>query len=514
MLSSWWTFSVLIISAGHLRLTPEPATHEAFSRRKQTSDVVHMPSDKADQGISAHGQDERLQLRVVEEKWTYGHCSHTNCSQGRRHFATSFNRRFGGLLASLTEFRTEADKFVPWLVVDNTTSIYGDRSFSLILRNILFRTSERTQEKNNAPSSDEKFVADQDTSSRQILKLLVISGAEAAVVFGTFLGFGNSKKEWNETFRAERPPGDWDIRAVVVMVTYLILSMGLVMFNKWMYIAEGGDFPYPLTLCFLNLLSTTSFLHVAMILFPSVMPSSDYEASPMKTSPMQVFINASVPGFFLVMAMGYGNISMVSLSVAFTTMLKAAKPASVFLVCLVFGIEKFDLARVGIVCGLCITAFCCVWGQSDLHGKASLIYYAGSLSDVFRLVSLKLLVSMPNLDPMTALRVYTLIASVLILPAILALEWSTELAETMLGRRYSILANCVVAVSLNMAVVIFSKIATPVTVSMVNSLGTFGLMYISACLFQTHVSKLQHGAFSSMIILVVMYQFIGRRQTV
>jgi len=84
-----------------------------------------------------------------------------------------------------------------------------------------------------------------------------------------------------------------------------------------------------------------------MILFPSVMPSSDYEASPMKTSPMQVFINASVLGFFLVMAMGYGNISMVSLSVAFTTMLKAAKPASVFLVCLVFGIEKFDLARVG-----------------------------------------------------------------------------------------------------------------------------------------------------------------------
>jgi len=163
------------------------------------------------------------------------------------------------------------------------------------------------------------------------------------------------------------------------MVTYLILSMGLVMFNKWMYIAEGGDFPYPLTLCFLNLLSTTSFLHVAMILFPSVMPSSDYEASPMKTSPMQVFINASVPGFFLVMAMGYGNISMVSLSVAFTTMLKAAKPASVFLVCLVFGIEKFDLARVGIVCGLCITAFCCVWGQSDLHGKASLIYYVYKL---------------------------------------------------------------------------------------------------------------------------------------
>ena len=250
-----------------------------------------------------------------------------------------------------------------------------------------------------------------------------------------------------------------------------------------------------------------------MILFPSFMPSSDNEDSPMKTSPMRVFINASVPGFFMVIAISYGNISMVSLSVAFTTMLKAAKPASVFLFCFLFGIEKFNLARVGIVCGLCTTAFCCVWGQSDLHGNASLILFAASFSDVFRLISLKLLVSMPHLDPMTALRVYTLIASVLILPAILALEWCTELAGAMLERKYIILANCVVALSLNIAIIIFSKLATPVTVSMVNSLGTFSLMYISSWFFQTHVSTLQHGAFICMGMLVMLYQFVDRRET-
>ena len=51
MLHSWWTFYLLIFSSGSLRPTPEPATHEASSRKKETSDIVHMPSDEAGQGI-------------------------------------------------------------------------------------------------------------------------------------------------------------------------------------------------------------------------------------------------------------------------------------------------------------------------------------------------------------------------------------------------------------------------------------------------------------------------------
>jgi hypothetical protein len=211
------------------------------------------------------------------------------------------------------------------------------------------------------------FVSDRDTSSRQFMYMVMISVLEAGVLIAVYMGASDNRAdEWSESVREARESADtvpW-YTVVICALVYLFLSLGLTVFNKWIFIPEGGNFPFPLTLCLLHLLTTCVALQVVRYVYPSVMPSSHGDESPLKTRPLRVFLNASVPGFFLSTSLAYGNISAVSLSVAYATMLKGAKPAIVFLVCLLFGLEHFERTRFFLVCGLLCGAVLCIMGDT------------------------------------------------------------------------------------------------------------------------------------------------------
>merc|ERR1719271_432959 len=105
---------------------------------------------------------------------------------------------------------------------------------------------------------------------------------------------GRATEEWTESVREARDSAGtvpWYI-VLICAIVYLSLSLGLTVFNKWIFIPEGGNFPFPLTLCFLHLLTTCIVLQVMQWTYPSAMPSSQGEDSPLKTRPLRVFLNA------------------------------------------------------------------------------------------------------------------------------------------------------------------------------------------------------------------------------
>ena len=120
-----------------------------------------------------------------------------------------------------------------------------------------------------------------------------------------------------------------------------------------------------------------------------------------------------------------------------------------------------------------------VMGESGKHTNGVAIHMISSVADVFRLVSLKLLVSMPDLDPITALSVYSRVGSVLLLPSIIFLEINTHshVWDSFYNHSTLILLNSLMAVSLNVSAIVFAKKATPTVVAMTVCFGTMALMY-------------------------------------
>merc|ERR1719160_1084910 len=92
----------------------------------------------------------------------------------------------------------------------------------------------------------------------------------------------------------------------------------------------------------------------------------------------------------------------------------------------------------------------------------------------------------------------------------MALELNSHVWEALVAHRWTILLNCVMAVSLNVSAIVFSKKATPTVVAMAVCFGTMLLMYSSAWFFQTTISRFQHIGFGITCFFMCTYQYVDR----
>ncbi|KAG6644892.1 hypothetical protein CIPAW_08G084100 [Carya illinoinensis] len=111
----------------------------------------------------------------------------------------------------------------------------------------------------------------------------------------------------------------------IYLLVYILLSSGVILYNKWVLSTKYFNFPYPITLTMIHMGFSGAVAFFLIRVFKVV-------------SPIQMTFKM------------FGNTAYLYISVAFIQMLKALMPVATFLTAVVCGIDKLSLSNHGHVC--------------------------------------------------------------------------------------------------------------------------------------------------------------------
>eukprot|EP00913_Durusdinium_trenchii_P034777 g32532.t1 len=205
-------------------------------------------------------------------------------------------------------------------------------------------------------------------------------------------------------------------------VPWMLLSMTLSIFNKWIFLPAGGNFPFPMTVSYVPL--GGSLLAISVVL---------------------------------------SNSAAVLLSVAFVNMLKGGNPVVALLLGLTLGTSSCNWRMLCPVLVIMFGAVATVRGELSLSYLGLALLVTAIVVEQFRLVLFKSMKSESglSLDPLSALSLFAPVAFAFTAVAA-ACERQTPMAIDRV-QGCALALNALVAVTLNIAYSRLLKVASPVT---------------------------------------------------
>lgn len=231
-------------------------------------------------------------------------------------------------------------------------------------------------------------------------------------------------------------------RVYALIVTWLGISIFLILLNK--HILSYIPCPYPLTLAFLHMLTGGILAQVWTCIQKRHACRFSEETS--RTCFFCI-------GILLAINLSLSNVAFLHLSVPLIQMLKAATPASIYLLGLIMRTERYGHIRAGLVALITMGVFLSAYGsiKNDFVGiSAQLI---AIIADSLRCVLLQRELQHGASNPVYALASFAPLAAVLLLMPSVS-EWSSIMASTCIEspRVWWVLLSCGVAFVLNIVV--------------------------------------------------------------
>ncbi|GAQ90366.1 Nucleotide/sugar transporter family [Klebsormidium nitens] len=300
----------------------------------------------------------------------------------------------------------------------------------------------------------------------------------------------------------EMGPGK-TFRTAAYLIAYIVLSGGVIFFNKFILSKDYYNFPYPIGLTMLHMAfsSVLCFLVVRVFKFVPLQ-------QPMST---EVYVQSFVPiALLFATTLWLGNTAFMFISVAFSQMLKALMPVAVFLVGVAFKVDvlRLDtLLNMAVISGGVLVAS---YGeiQFDVVG---LVYQVGSVvSEALRLVLTQILLQRKGIkmDPITIMY-YMSPCSLLSL----FVPWLFLERPAMMATRGHVLlspgvmvANSVATFALNVSVFLAIQNTSALTIRVASVVKDWLVVFISAVLFaDTILTPLNIVGYAIAIAGVVYY---------
>ncbi|KAJ2757797.1 hypothetical protein IWQ57_007002, partial [Coemansia nantahalensis] len=128
----------------------------------------------------------------------------------------------------------------------------------------------------------------------------------------------------------------------VLIGLWYSLSGLLLVCNKWLFGASERNFPFPLFVTSVQMLTQYVLASLCLWLFPSLQPT--HKAS------WPAYLSCAVPcGVASALDIGLGNISLQTITLTFLTMCKSSSLGFLLLFAFLFGLERMRLALVAVV---------------------------------------------------------------------------------------------------------------------------------------------------------------------
>ncbi|OJJ50412.1 hypothetical protein ASPZODRAFT_129038 [Penicilliopsis zonata CBS 506.65] len=298
------------------------------------------------------------------------------------------------------------------------------------------------------------------------------------------------------------------VHPAVYIASWIALSSGVIIFNKWILHTAGFRFP---------LFLTTWHLVFATVM-TQILAKFTHHLDSRHKVPMTpaVYMRAIVPiGVFFSLSLICGNLAYLYLSVSFIQMLKATNSVATLLATWALGVAPMRLQTLGNVSFIVVGVVIASIGEIKFNMIGFICQACATVFESVRLVMVQRLLSSAEfkMDPLVSLYYFAPACAVMNGIATLFFEMpSMTMADINNLGVSTLVANAAVAFGLNVAVVFLIGKTSALVLTLSGVLKDILLVVASMVIFQDPVTPLQAVGYAIALGGLIYYK-LGAEKT-
>ncbi|XP_010273792.1 PREDICTED: probable sugar phosphate/phosphate translocator At3g17430 [Nelumbo nucifera] len=287
------------------------------------------------------------------------------------------------------------------------------------------------------------------------------------------------------------------------LLVYILLSSGVILYNKWVLSPKYFNFPFPITLTMIHM----GFSGVVAFFLVRVLKV----VSPVKMT-FEIYATCVIPiSAFFASSLWFGNTAYLHISVAFIQMLKALMPVATFLMAVICGTDKLRcdvfLNMVLVSVGVVISSY----GEIHFNVIGTVYQVTGIFAEALRLVLTQVLLQKKGLtlNPITSLYYIAPCSFVfLFVPWYLLEKPGMEVSQIQFNF-WIFFSNALCALALNFSIFLVIGRTGAVTIRVAGVLKDWILIALSTVLFpESTITGLNIIGYAIALCGVIMYNYL------
>ncbi|KAJ3222723.1 Triose-phosphate Transporter [Clydaea vesicula] len=181
------------------------------------------------------------------------------------------------------------------------------------------------------------------------------------------------------------------VTAFLLMISWFTSSLGLSVYNKWLFSKNHFNFPYPLfTTCSHNIIQFCLSWFVLQIFLPNLKPTA-------KLSFKEYLKNVFPAGLATGLDIGFSNASFRFITLTFYTMVKSGAPVFVLLFAFLFKLEKINCKLIICIGVICFGVLLMVTDKTNFNINGYLLVQAATILSGLRWALIQILLKNSDL---------------------------------------------------------------------------------------------------------------------
>ncbi|KAI9194024.1 hypothetical protein LWI28_002472 [Acer negundo] len=290
------------------------------------------------------------------------------------------------------------------------------------------------------------------------------------------------------------------------LLIYILLSSGVILYNKWVLSHKYFNFPFPITLTMIHMGFSGLVAFFLVRVFKVV--------TPVKMT-FEIYATCVVPiSAFFASSLWFGNTAYLHISVAFIQMLKALMPVATFIMAVLCGTDK---ARLDVFLNMLLVSVGVVvssYGEIHFNIVGTLYQVTGIFAEALRLVLTQVLLQKKGLtlNPITSLYYIAPCSFVFLFVPWYLLEKPVMEVSQIQFNFWIFFSNALCALALNFSIFLVIARTGAVTIRVAGVLKDWILIALSTVIFpESTITGLNIIGYAIALCGVVMYNYIKVR---
>ncbi|KAF8017687.1 hypothetical protein BT93_H2779 [Corymbia citriodora subsp. variegata] len=290
------------------------------------------------------------------------------------------------------------------------------------------------------------------------------------------------------------------------LLMYILLSSGVILYNKWVLSPKYFNFPFPITLTMIHMGFSGAVAFLLIRVFKVV--------APVKMT-FEIYATCVVPiSAFFASSLWFGNTAYLHISVAFIQMLKALMPVATFITAVMCGTDKLRcdvfLNMLVVSIGVVISSY----GEIHFNIVGTAYQVTGIFAEALRLVLTQVLLQKKGLtlNPITSLYYIAPCSFVFLFVPWYLLEMQEMEVSQIQFNFWIFFSNAICALALNFSIFLVIGRTGAVTMRVAGVLKDWILIALSSVIFpESTITGLNIIGYAIALCGVVMYNYIKVR---
>lgn len=287
------------------------------------------------------------------------------------------------------------------------------------------------------------------------------------------------------------------------LLVYVLLSSGVILYNKWVLSPKYFNFSFPITLTMIHMAFSGTVAFFLIRVFKVV--------APVKMT-FEIYATCVVPiSAFFASSLWFGNTAYLHISVAFIQMLKALMPVATFSMGVMCGTDKprcdVFLNMLLVSVGVVVSSY----GEIHFNIVGTLYQVTGIFAEALRLVLTQVLLQKKglSLNPITSLYYIAPCSFVFLFVPWCLLEKPGMAVSQIQFNFWIFFSNALCALALNVSIFLVIGRTGAVTIRVAGVLKDWILIALSTVVFpESTITGLNIIGYAIALCGVVMYNYI------